>query len=329
MSRRSGGSRSVRTLVALIAVAAAAVPLLASSRALSSQANATALSDAHAARVTFSPRSSLARLDLRSGNVRRLPVRGFFAAARPSLAPSGRLAFVATTCASCEQHLAVVGGARATRVGPAVSVAWLNDERLLTSAGPGEDTDVWLVGASGRRQEVEWLSDAAEHIDVESKRALTVSPNRRLLAFSGEGPREHHGNYVADLVEHRLLPLPGEGDDAPAFAPDGRTLAYQHVSSRGDWDLCFSRVARGTVSQRHCLPSPGNDREPAFVNGRVLVFASDRMAPRSGVSSLYLLDLRTDALRRLTPPGYDATSPTVGSDGHGVIFVRRSLLPVR
>jgi Tol biopolymer transport system component len=187
------------------------------------------------------------------------------------------------------------------------------------------------VNANGEGRELEWLSHAAERIHVENQRALAVSTNGRSLLFSGEGRMEHHGNYLADLVHHELLPLAGEADDAPAFSRDGRTIVFDHVSRRGDWDICVSRAPRRTPSNAHCFRAPGgNDRQPAFLpNGRQVVFSSDRAARRSGASSLYLLDLGNGSLRRLTPAGYDATAPAVARDGRTVVFVRRALVPFR
>jgi TolB protein len=187
------------------------------------------------------------------------------------------------------------------------------------------------VSLNGRGHELEWLTHEAEEIAVETEKELTVSPDQRTLLFSGEGSSEHHGNYIADLREHRLLPLAGESDDAPAFAPDGRTIAYQHVTRDGDWDVCLARLADISLQRTahaHCFRSArGNDREPTFLpNGRRLVFSSDRAARRNGVSSLYLLDLDSGSVRRLTPAGYDAINPEVTPDGRSVIFVRRALV---
>jgi Tol biopolymer transport system component len=331
-TRRARGATAHRVVLAgIVAVAALAAPFVASSGAAAPRTRASARAATGGPQLTFSRRSSLARLDLRSGRVRPLAIGSFFSATSPSLSPSGRVAFVATACAACAQRLAIVQGRRARRSSPATSVAWLNDRQLLTTAGRGEDTDVWLVGANGERHEIEWLSQAARRIHAENQRGLTVSPSGRSLLFSGEGPSEHHGNYVADLVRHRLRPLRGEGDDAPTLSPDGRTIAFQHVSRRGDWDVCVAPAVPRAGSATGCFSaSRGNDRQPAFLpNGRQIVFSSDRAARRSGASSLYLLDLRHGSLRRLTPAGYDATSPAVARDGRSVIFVRRSLVPLR
>jgi Tol biopolymer transport system component len=328
MSPILGVTRGKVALVGLIAVAAVAAPLIASSAGSQPRVRHSA----EAATVTFSPRSSLARLDLRSGEVRPVAVGDFFSVAAPSLSPSGQVAFTASSCATCTQRLAIARGSHAATSYPATSVTWMNDGQLLTVAGRGEDTDVWLVNPHGRRHEIEWLSHAAEGLDIENQRALAISPNGRTLLFSGEGRSEHHGNYIADLRGHRLLPLAGESDDAPASSPDGRTIIFQHVSRGGEWDVCVARIApRRAAPRAHCYPSPAaNDRQPAFLpNGRQIVFSSDRASPRTGASSLYVLDLGTGSIRRLTPAGYDAASPASARDGRSVIFVRRALVPLR
>jgi dipeptidyl aminopeptidase/acylaminoacyl peptidase len=319
------GARPTFALVTLT-LATSVVPIAASG----SSSGATPASPGPP-KVTFSPRSSLARLDLIRGEVRGVAIGRFFAVADPTVSASGQLAFVSSRCASCEQRLTVMHGRRAAIFGQATSVAPLNKGRLLVSAGRGEDTEIRLVDRNGHGNELEWLTRSAERIGIENEKELVVSPNRRMLLFSGEGRAEHHGNYVADLLRHRLLPLAGEAESAPAFSPDGRTIAYQNVSRRGDWDLCVARISLRAVSHERCFRSPGsNDRQPAFMaNGRTVVFSSDRASRRSGVSSLYLLDLRTGSVRRLTRGRYDATSPAVAPDGRSVIFVRRALVPLR
>jgi dipeptidyl aminopeptidase/acylaminoacyl peptidase len=281
------------------------------------------------ANVTFSPRSSLARLDLRTGAVRRLALGRFFSVADPRLSGSGRLAFIGSRCANCPQRLTVVRAGRAAPSVRAVSAAWTKQGKLLISAGRGEETEIRLVGANGHGQELEWLTRAGERMAVETEKELTLSPDGRTLLFSGEGSAEHHGNYIVDLRGQRLLPLAGEADDAPSFSPDGRTIAYQQVSRMGDWDLCLAVISHWAASHRHCRRSPGgNERQPVFLpNGHQLVFASDR-GSRSAVSRLYLLDLRTGTVRRLTPATYDATSPTIAPDGQSLVFVRRALIPL-
>ncbi|MEP6909076.1 MAG: hypothetical protein ABI896_01440 [Actinomycetota bacterium] len=255
----------------------------------------------------------------------------FFAVADPALSPSGRLAFIASRCASCQQRLRIMRGRQVASFAQALSAGWMSSGKLVVSVGRGEDTDIWVLGPNGRGHELEWLTRAAARIGIETEKELVLSPNRRTLLFSGEGSGEHHGNYIVDLRRRRLLPLAGEADDAPTFSPDGRRIAFQQVSRGGDWDLCISDISLRAASHAHCFRSAGgNDREPAFLpNGREIVFSSDHAARQNGISSLYLLDLRTGSVRRLTPAGYDATSPKVAPDGRSVIFVRRALVPLR
>jgi dipeptidyl aminopeptidase/acylaminoacyl peptidase len=317
------GARRTLALVTVSLTAGGSAAITASASAPSTPAGPP--------KITFSPRSSLARLDLRRGDVRRVAIGRFFSVSDPSVSPAGRLAFIATKCAACQQRLTIMHGRRAASLTEATSVAWFSTRRLLVSAGRGEDTEVRLVDSNGHGHELEWLTHSAKRINVEMEKELVVSPNRRTLLFSGEGSSEHHGNYIADLLRHRLFPLAGEAEDAPAFSHDGRTIAYQQVSHGGDWDLCLARISLRSSSHERCFRSrAGNDRQPAFLpNETALVFSSDRASRRSGVSSLYLLDLRDGSARRLTPGRYDATSPAVAPDGRSVIFVRRTLVRLR
>jgi len=217
-------------------------------------------------------------------------------------------------------------------LGSALSATWLNAHDLLFSGGRDEETEIRVAGLDGRSRELAWLTHQAESIAVETEKELTVSPDGRTLLFSGEGAAEHHGNYVVDLTRRTVRPLVGEADDAPSFAPDGRTIAYQHVTEGGDWDVCVAKLAEITLHgapRADCFRAAGNDREPVFLpDGRHIVFSSDRASRRNGVSSLYLLDRRSGSVRRLTQPGFDATSPKVMPDGRTVLFVRRALVPL-
>ena len=345
MNGRLGGGVALRGLLVAAIVAAAGTAVFLTSSGSRSDAAVSTTPPAHRApqalaappvpqrlpSLTFSPRSSLARLDLRTGKVQPVGVGRFFSVADPSLSPAGTLAFVGSRCASCAQELELVHGRKTTSLGQAASIAWIDGSTLLASVGHGEQTDVRLVGSNGRTRELAWLADAAEEMGVEKMTELVVSPDRRLLVFSGEGNSEHHGNYAAQLRSHRLRPLVGEAADAPSFSPDGRTIAYQQVSRAGDWDVCLSRISNDAFGPGHCYRSPaGNDREPAFLpGGHAVAFVSDRAARRSGVSSLYRLDLRTGSVRRLTPAGYDVGTPAVMPGGHRVLFVRRALVPLR
>ena len=333
------GRRGTVTLMVVIPAAIAAAVIGASAFGASRSSVAAETPSGPLARegapthptVTFSPRSSLARLDLRNGRVHRLGARGFFAVAHPSLSPTGRVAFIGIRCASCRQRLVILRGRRVRSLASALSATWLNDTRLLASVGRGEDTEVWALGLNGRGHELEWLTDSTKSLGVETERELAVSTDERTLLFSGEGSGEHHRNFLVDLRSHRLLPLSGDAEDAPSFSLSGRAIAYQQVSRAGDWDLCVATISMQEADRTRCLRSPGgNDREPVFLpNGHELVFSSDRAAHRSGASSLYLLNLRTGSVRRLTASGYDALNPAVARSGHSVVFVRRALLPLR
>jgi hypothetical protein len=345
MDRRLGGGVLRAVLVAAVVAAAGTALFLTSSGSRSSAAPSAKPSSNRAPQdlaatsvsqplpsLTFSPRSTLARLDLRTGSVQPIDVGGFFSVADPSLSAAGTLAFVGSRCASCAQTLELVRGGDAKKsLGHAASITWLDRSTLLASVGQGEETNILLVGSNGRTRELAWLADDAEEMGLENKTELVVSPDRRMLLFSGEGNSEHHGNYVAQLSSHRLLPLIGEAADAPTFSPDGLTIAYQQVSPAGDWDICLSRISNDAFGPPHCYRSPaGNDREPAFLTGgHAVAFVSDRAARRSGVSSLYRLDLRTGSVSRLTPAGYDVGSPAVMPGGQSVVFVRRELVPLR
>jgi dipeptidyl aminopeptidase/acylaminoacyl peptidase len=327
-----GVGRSHLLLPLFVAVAVAAIVVAAAGPTSSRKpAVKRVLTTGRPSTVTFSPRSELARLDLRTGGVSRLRLGRFYTVTNPTLSPSGALAFIASRCASCDSRLGVLREGRVTLFSRASSAVWMSSRTILTSVPEAEDRGLRLVGLDGRSRPLAWLSRTAYSFAIEDEREFTLSPGGRMLIFSGEGSREHHGIYLVDLAHRRLSTLAGEAVDWPVFAPDGRSVAYQHVSAHGDWQLCIALPHGRMAAGARCLPALNwNDREPAFLpDGHGLVFVSDRAARSNAIGSLYRRDLRTGAVRRLTPAGYDAGNPVVTADGRAVIFVRRALVALR
>jgi WD40-like Beta Propeller Repeat len=283
--------------------------------------------------VTFSPRSRLARINIRGGQVTmETSARDFAAVGSPAFSPSGRLVFVASACSTCSSWLFIREGMRVRKLSRATGAQWLDDRTLIASMPTvGPDAALRVVPLDGRSRAIGWLKRAAERAGIEDQRDPSVDRAGSMIIFSGEGLLEHHRLFRLDLRRRLLLPLAGDSMASPAISPDGRRIAYSQLSRHGRWNICIADLSGGTLAHPQCdTRHAGDDRSPAWLpDGRRIVFVSDRADHRNAINSLYLLDLRTNAVRRLTHTGFDAGSPAVGPDGRHVVFVLRRLVPLR
>jgi len=115
------------------------------------------------------------------------------------------------------------------------------------------------------------LTRVAGSSQVDEIDAASWSPDGKRLVFSAYRQNPHGGLYVVDVATKRLTPLlvHGAGARAPAWSPDGRTIAFVWgsgpASSIGLLDLRSGRVRR--------LTHGGSDVAPAWSpDGKALVF---------------------------------------------------------
>jgi TolB protein len=105
---------------------------------------------------------------------------------------------------------------------------------------------------------------------------------------------------------------------APAWSPDGRTLALT-LSKGGSPDIYTLRV--GTSEFRQLTNNRGIDTDPSWSpTGREIVFTSDR----SGTPQIWVMDAEGSNPRRLTSGGTFDTQPRWSPRGDTVVFTRRA-----
>jgi TolB protein len=105
---------------------------------------------------------------------------------------------------------------------------------------------------------------------------------------------------------------------APAWAPDGRTLALT-LSKGGNPDIFALRV--GTSEFRQLTNNRGIETDPSWSpTGRELAFTSDR----SGSPQIWVMDAEGTNARRLTSGGSYDTQPRWSPRGDTIIFTRRT-----
>jgi Tol biopolymer transport system component/imidazolonepropionase-like amidohydrolase len=112
----------------------------------------------------------------------------------------------------------------------------------------------------------------------------------------------------------RILP---DGYDArmPAWAPDGRRIAFQ-AYARDTWDIWI--INRDGTGLQQVTSGPFDDREPHWSpDGSRLAFSSDR----GGNYDIWRLTLVTGEVRRLTSNPANDSMPAWSPDGREIAFV--------
>jgi len=145
------------------------------------------------------------------------------------------------------------------------------------------------------------------------------SPDGRFLAYvSFETQKAVVWLQELQSGERRPLANFRGSNSAPAFSPDGRTLAV--TLTREGLSQVFLLNADGSGSPRRLTTSAGIDTEPAFSpDGRGLYFTSDR----GGSPQIYRMPAAGgDAVRVTFGSSYN-TSPRVSPDGRLLAFLTR------
>jgi hypothetical protein len=148
-----------------------------------------------------------------------------------------------------------------------------------------------------------------------------VSPDERWVAFAltGESRSRLAVMPLREQAEHRIL-WEGAGRydqvTAPAWSPDGRTIAFSAWRTGGYRDILVVDVATGRVTE--LMHDRAIDADPVFSpDGRYLYYSSDR----SGVYNVYAHELATGRLRQVTNVVGGALLPDVSPDGTRLVYM--------
>ena len=165
---------------------------------------------------------------------------------------------------------------------------------------------------SGAYEEMHWL-----------RASVTWSPDAQRLAFAAKAA-EGDRLYIVDARSgdrRQQFNLDMDGIFSPDWSPDGTRIAFVGVDN-GKADLYVLDIASGEVTR--LTSDRFNDADPKWSpDGRYLAFASDR---EPGLDEnahqllyqtldIYLIDVQTHELRRLTSNEAEDAAPTWGPDG--------------
>ena len=248
--------------------------------------------------------------------------------AYPAYSPDGQtIAFMSNAGGEFDVHV----------VNPATGV-----RRRLTDADGQDGMPVWSPDGSriafrsmrdGRSQIYVMEADGSDQRNVSDSpwhdEHPVWSPDGEWILFASRGrdtnDAENFDLYVMrqDGTGIRQITETPETETYPAWSPDGARIACRLVLPDGNWEVAVMDADGSNV--RLPAPHPAVDGWPAWSpDGRRIAFTSER----AGSEDLYLVDLDTEEVRRLTFDDARAERQAVWSpDGRLLVFSQYTWFP--
>ncbi len=171
---------------------------------------------------------------------------------------------------------------------------------------------------SGSFEEMHW-----------QRAGIAWSPDAQRIAFAAKATSGDR-LYIVDARNGRRLDAFDFGFDgmfSPDWSPDGTTIVFVGVRD-GKSDLYTLRLSDRSIDR--LTDDYFDETDPKWSpDGRRILFASDRAPDVSDVSAqllyqtseVYVMDVETRAMRRLTADPADDLSPAWGPEGKHIAFV--------
>lgn len=181
----------------------------------------------------------------------------------------------------------------------------------FSKTGGARKKDVWAVKANGRH--LRRLTDLPGEA-----LSPTWSPDGRRVLFSHIDKRSHGlGVYDSGTKTVQRIKFAGNTVIGPTYLPDGRVA----VSLTDGRNPSIFTLGAGLQKEGRLESSSGIDVSPSVdASGSQMVFTSSRL----GNPHIFLKDLRSGAVRRISQGGNYNTDPSISPDGTLVAYARRA-----
>jgi TolB protein len=171
-----------------------------------------------------------------------------------------------------------------------------------------------------------WVADADGESAQSALRSVepiispSWAPNGNQLAYvSFESRKPVVYVHDVDTGKRRLVANFKGSNSAPAWSPDGKTLALT-LSRDGGSQLFLLDIGSSSAEPRRLATSTAIDTEPVFTaDGRLIYFVSDR----GGSPQIYKIPTTGGSAERVTFTGSYNISPTLSPDGRWLAYISR------
>ena len=184
--------------------------------------------------------------------------------------------------------------------------------RIAYVTKAGSKHNLWVADSDGESAQSA-LSSAEPIISP------AWSPNGAQLAYvSFESRKPVIFVHEVATGKRRLVANFKGSNSAPAWAPDGRTMAV--TLTRDGGSQLYSIDANGTGEPKRLAQSGSIDTEPAFTSdGKYIYFVSDR----GGAPQIYRMPSVGGNVDRVTFTGTYNISPALSADGRWLAYISR------
>jgi Tol biopolymer transport system component len=196
---------------------------------------------------------------------------------------------------------------------------------LATACGGGSDNGANGAGVPGNEpppvkvQALSTLQGSTKDVAVEfhegTNMAAAPSPDGKRVAFTAQGVL-----WVVPIAGGKATRITGWDMEptAPAWAPDGSSIAFQNYDAEGNFHIWTVRPDGAELTR--ITNGPFDDREPAWApDGKSLVFASDRSRDRQ--YKIWQVELSSHKHSALTQGTGTESNPVISPDGTQLAFV--------
>ncbi len=208
------------------------------------------------------------------------------------------------------------------KVGPAADAFCSAFMRALTGRSGFFNSDMAFVKKIGSTRELFTVSPQGRELtQVTRLGGINLSPewskDGQRIIFTHIGDREHNLGILNRKSGNVLLKsFPGFTVISPAYLPDGTVAATLSYKGKPDiWHLSRTFRVKEVLAQSYSI-----DVSPSFdQHGTLMAFASGR----KGNPHIFVKDMSTGEVRRVTVEGKYNTSPCLSPDGRYIVFSRQ------